>query len=1267
MSTPGVLPTRVERSPLSSGAPRIGHSEIQDQQVRQFKEKITNITGYLINNEMPIIENLTQLCDTITPEQIKYNRDLSSNLDQLDILLRDESISINIKKTALLQICLIEDDRGQINYNLKRAILTLNAGKNDIQRNLETATHELIKIAAKDYLKSCAQDVTYRNLGTLIRAVTKEFGLTESSYGPAHLRDKYTDDVFENTQKGTSITERQINEFKLLLRQYITDERLARKLGETIAYKMADVAEQSDATPVTEPQTYSPYEVVNIGQRQAQEDGSQPHRIQSEKFPDLIEVVDSDGKEVGLKVFLPNEGDLTREKQLQHCQEQIGIMMLDCLPSNIDKNSYKTEFTGRNGELQSDAFGQYWVKVADVRKPVDLAALKRIGFNIAFDEQHFHQHAAVLEQALSQRPFKFSDLQPFLSQLAENMHISPETPIYQQVKVLKNKETANKVAKEDKQQNFKKFFYQILTAQLVEAFESDQTETLFGEFEYWLDTQQTSTDELERLAVLVPCKRCINKIYQKMEGIWEPVERSSTEVTRTAVNVFTNAVRRDDVNTLRKWIIAGGDVNVLKIAWHRVKAGCKDAHPIPLLHFTVAHGNPLATKIMLDTPVNKTSDNKNKDIDIAARDEFGDTVFHIAVMSRNPHTLAVLLAHPNAQPNVDNAGRTPLQLAASKGDLNSVKLLLAHPDVSQNMSHNEIRRTIEFAVRGDHAEVVHHLLNHDKFKSSFKGSVAEYLSPLDLAVKYHCNNVVRKLINESSPDITERNMRLRTCLHTAAKFGNKEATKLLLEVFTVQQVNRMDLEFKTAKNLASQHKYTEIVQMITDFNHSHQSDQIQNQLMEQKHPDVALYRAAIDGHITVIKRLLKPERHHFKTTSEPFCQFERADTGRISLTETSASFKVRTLRGAIKNNHIDVVCILLQKGNVDLFEDLGNGLTPFDMLLKYQKVDMLKEVVKDKELSIKKLQEGLLFAADNGKPESVEYILTKLTSKQVIEFEERLGENSPISRANSNNHTEIARMIKHHIITPPALHNAVAENDEQAVKKLIEFDVDIKAQDSQGTAVHTACRLGNEQMLNVLLGKWPTFDLQIKNSAQETPLHLALKYRTPEGSINEGLVFKLASYRSVIGATGSTLFHEAVHSGQKEWVDRLFGVYCDTFECDTIDDWGGVEQYDNNYRDSYGNTAAHIALENKDNKLLLYLIKRGGISLEMKNNKGVTLEMLINQIRLPFMREELKLRITGKYDYNTKNRPPQVQARVERDLAYRASDHKYQEWTFVDS
>ncbi len=63
-----------------------------------------------------------------------------------------------------------------------------------------------------------------------------------------------------------------------------------------------------------------------------------------------------------------------------------------------------------------------------------------------------------------------------------------------------------------------------------------------------------------------------------------------------------------------------------------------------------------------------------------ARDSFGNTALHYAVLLERPHVVELLLAHPKIAVNVlDGGGLRPAELARKLKQFQVVKLIEAHP------------------------------------------------------------------------------------------------------------------------------------------------------------------------------------------------------------------------------------------------------------------------------------------------------------------------------------------------------------------------------------------------------------------------------------------------------------------------------------------------------------------------------------------------------------------------------------------------------------
>jgi uncharacterized protein len=90
------------------------------------------------------------------------------------------------------------------------------------------------------------------------------------------------------------------------------------------------------------------------------------------------------------------------------------------------------------------------------------------------------------------------------------------------------------------------------------------------------------------------------------------------------------------------------------------------------------------------------------------------------------------------------------------------------------------------------------------------------MTPLMAAAESHDNDALKLLINASKADVNKQNFLGETALHFAAREGNLEGVKLLLEADANQEL--LDYDFYNAADCA---RDNEIDRLIRDWDKEH--------------------------------------------------------------------------------------------------------------------------------------------------------------------------------------------------------------------------------------------------------------------------------------------------------------------------------------------------------------------------------------------------------------------------------------------------------------
>ncbi|XP_078581346.1 death-associated protein kinase 1-like [Branchiostoma floridae x Branchiostoma japonicum] len=151
---------------------------------------------------------------------------------------------------------------------------------------------------------------------------------------------------------------------------------------------------------------------------------------------------------------------------------------------------------------------------------------------------------------------------------------------------------------------------------------------------------------------------------------------------------FEMAVLREDVQTVRRCLQAGRDVN------HRFPNGWT------ALHVASIYGKTEIVELLLQ-----------HNADVEAREKYGGTALHVASLNGNTKIVELLLQHHADVEARGNHGRTALHEASSNGKTKTAKLLLQH-DADVEARDNDGRTALHLSCKNGKTELEKLLIQH---------------------------------------------------------------------------------------------------------------------------------------------------------------------------------------------------------------------------------------------------------------------------------------------------------------------------------------------------------------------------------------------------------------------------------------------------------------------------------------------------------------------------------------------------------------------------
>lgn len=175
-------------------------------------------------------------------------------------------------------------------------------------------------------------------------------------------------------------------------------------------------------------------------------------------------------------------------------------------------------------------------------------------------------------------------------------------------------------------------------------------------------------------------------------------------------------------------------------------------------------------------------DEPNDDEDGVDEDGDGSSleVALFLAVDANNYAETLLLCLQGADPNVQNAedGKTPLHLAASRGNYDMLEFLIGHPHIDFNVQDDEQVSPLCAAMVAKQVDVVKILLDKGadiKLGDKQKKTILHYASEMG------DKNIVKLLIEQYNDDLLRTTDTEMTALHFASLCGHKAIVEYLLQ------------------------------------------------------------------------------------------------------------------------------------------------------------------------------------------------------------------------------------------------------------------------------------------------------------------------------------------------------------------------------------------------------------------------------------------------------------------------------------------------------
>lgn len=374
----------------------------------------------------------------------------------------------------------------------------------------------------------------------------------------------------------------------------------------------------------------------------------------------------------------------------------------------------------------------------------------------------------------------------------------------------------------------------------------------------------------------------------------------------------------------------------------------------------------------------------------------------------------------------NSEGKTPLYLAAEKGDLQEVRRLVEEgADINSSNLHLDDGspltrwipsdrfaagfRPLHIAVEKGHLEVVKYLLVND---ADVNVRTQEGQTPLFMAAATSEGTELAKLLADKGAEIDPVDQDGVTPLSVAARAAHLSTVQLLLSKGAL--VDRPDHEGRTPLHYASENGSSNVAKLLLE------GDADPNQPM--KDGQTALQAAILAGHEDIVALLLAkgadPDLHALDTTPLLIAAAYNGHERIVSLLlEQGANVDVTSegwtaMHHAVVNGHADIIPFLVQCGADVNRQDAESNQTPLQKALEENAVEVVRVLLEygaNPNQTVPPNSPPLARAAREGYLEIVQLLITFEADVNIQD-----GEWTPLRYAEFGGHNAVAELLRAH-------------------------------------------------------------------------------------------------------------------------------------------------------------------------------------------------------------------------------------------------------------
>ena len=572
---------------------------------------------------------------------------------------------------------------------------------------------------------------------------------------------------------------------------------------------------------------------------------------------------------------------------------------------------------------------------------------------------------------------------------------------------------------------------------------------------------------------------------------------------------------------------------------------CCNAERSTPLHLACQEGHAKIVRVLLS----------REECNLTCQDEDGDTPLHMACYTKDDHSEIVrLLLEKGCDPNCKNrAQRTPLHIAARKGNISLIHILLATKKCNLNHPDGKGNIPLHYACSSGSPDATKALLSCNLNAQNERGD-----TPLHVAFQGSGQeDICRLLIEQKDCDINCRNRQDNSPLHLACQEGHSEIVRILLSKGCV--VNCQDEDGDTPLHMACYTKddHSEIIRLLLEKGCDPNC--------KNRKQQTPLHIAASRGNINIIDALLATKECNLniqdKSGNIPLhCA---CFSGSLDASKALLSCNLNA-QNKIGDTPLHVACLGSVFANTPhslldfILENLEAKAQGFFRIAKL----ILEQPNCEPSCTNKDKITPLHIVCEGGQLDIFRLLFER--SDCDINCRDRKG-HCPLHLACHQGHSEIARLL------------------------LSNEDCDITCQDEDGdTPLHMACYSksdSNIEIITMLVGKG--CDPNCQNKKGITPLQVAISRQNRKMKVI--LQGKERTTLNKQNSQQSNLLHYACRTGQLSTIRNLLKIG----NCDI------------NCTDDDGDTPLHIACYGNKSNLAEILLDSPKCDPNIKNTNGI--------------------------------------------------------------